>query len=69
MASHARQMTPRTAKATAKAGLVEGFSHAFVVSSSILVGAAVVVALLMNTPRPVREPGTEGATPLPAHLG
>ncbi|WP_445516313.1 MFS transporter [Streptomyces sp. NEAU-174] len=69
MASHARQMTPRTAKATAKAGLVEGFSHAFVVSSSILVGAAVVVALLMNTPRPVREPGTEGATPLPAHMG
>ncbi|MCQ8189464.1 MFS transporter [Streptomyces rugosispiralis] len=65
MASHARRMTPRTAKA----GLVEGFSHAFVVSSSILVGAAVVVALLMNTPRPVRDPGTKDATPLPAHLG
>ncbi|MFD8156910.1 MFS transporter [Streptomyces malaysiensis] len=65
MASHARQMTPRTAKA----GLVEGFSQAFVVSSLILVGAAVVVALLMNTPRPVRQPGAEGATPLPAHMG
>ncbi|MEU8873312.1 MFS transporter [Streptomyces javensis] len=69
MAAHARQMTPQTAKATAKAGLVEGFSHAFVVSSSILVGAAVVVALLMNTPRPVRDPGPKDATPLPAHLG
>ncbi|NIY68517.1 MFS transporter [Streptomyces malaysiensis] len=65
MASHARQMTPRTAKA----GLVEGFSQAFVVSSLILVGAAVVVTLLMNTPRPVRQPGAEGATPLPAHMG
>ncbi|WP_448331723.1 MFS transporter [Streptomyces sp. DSM 41534] len=65
MASHARQMTPRTAKA----GLVEGFSQAFVVSSLILVGAAVVVALLMNTPRPVRQPGAEGATPLPVHMG
>ncbi|AUA11024.1 DHA2 family efflux MFS transporter permease subunit [Streptomyces sp. SID8382] len=65
MASHARQMTPRTAKA----GLVEGFSQAFVVSSLILVGTAVVVALLMNTPRPVRQPGAEGATPLPAHMG
>ena len=61
MASHAGRMTPRTAKA----GLVEGFSHAFVVSSSILVGAAVVIALLMNTPRPVREPGAEGATRCP----
>ncbi|MFK4274233.1 MFS transporter, partial [Streptomyces milbemycinicus] len=33
LAAHAGRMTPRTAKA----GLVEGFSHAFVVSSAILV--------------------------------
>ncbi|MFE2674098.1 MFS transporter [Streptomyces hygroscopicus] len=65
LAAHAGRMTPRTAKA----GLVEGFSHAFVVSSAILVGAAVVVSLLMNTPRPVTGRGAESAAPLPAHLG
>lgn len=65
MAAHAHRMTPQTAKA----GLVEGFSDGFVWSSTILAGAAVLVALLMNAPRPAREPGAQDVTPLPVHMG
>ncbi|MER7788952.1 MFS transporter [Streptomyces sp. NPDC097640] len=53
----------------AKEGLVEGFSQAFVWSSVILAVSAVVVGLLMNTPRPSRQPDAEQVAPLPAHLG
>ncbi|MFF7653560.1 MFS transporter [Streptomyces sp. NPDC007983] len=62
---HARRMTP----ATAKDGLVEGFSHAFVWSSVILTGAALVVGVLMNTPRPSGDKAAHGAAPAPVHLG
>ncbi|KAK1182372.1 MFS transporter [Streptomyces sp. NBS 14/10] len=64
-AVRAREVTPQLAKE----GLVEGFSEAFVWSSVILAAAAVLVGLLMNTPRPSRQPGTEQAEPLPVHLG
>lgn len=60
-----RRVTPQLGKE----GLVEGFSHAFVWSSLILAASAVVVGLLMNTPRPSRQPGAEQAAPLPVHLG
>jgi EmrB/QacA subfamily drug resistance transporter len=52
------------------AGLVEGYTTAFAWASGILVAGALVVAVLMNTPRPKpgdREPADADATPV--HLG
>ncbi|AKH85030.1 Puromycin resistance protein pur8 [Streptomyces sp. CNQ-509] len=52
-----------------KAGLVEGFSSAYTVASAILVVAAAVVAVVMNTPRPApAKPGAPAPAPA-AHLG
>ena len=62
---HARRMTPDTAKD----GLVEGFSHAFVWSSVILAAAAVAVGVLMNTPRPPRDKAAQAAPSAAVHLG
>ncbi|MFE6777425.1 MFS transporter [Streptomyces sp. NPDC057702] len=54
----------------AKQALTEGFSDAFVVAALILATAAVLVGLLMNTPRPRRDTTTAKDTdPTPAHLG
>ncbi|MEU5024518.1 MFS transporter [Streptomyces milbemycinicus] len=64
-AMRAHEVTPQLAKE----GLVEGFSEAFVWSSVIFAAAAVLVGLLMNTPRPSRQPGAEQTEPLPVHLG
>ncbi|MDX3229522.1 MFS transporter [Streptomyces sp. ME19-01-6] len=64
-AVRAHEVTPQLAKE----GLVEGFSEAFVWSSVILAAAAVIVGLLMNTPRPSRQPGAKQTAPLPAHMG
>ncbi|MFD8386407.1 MFS transporter [Streptomyces sp. NPDC059679] len=64
-AVRAHEVTPQLGKE----GLVEGFSEAFVWSSVILAAAAVLVGLLMNTPRPSRQPGAEQTEPLPVHLG
>ncbi|MFW6719983.1 DHA2 family efflux MFS transporter permease subunit [Streptomyces sp. MAR4 CNY-716] len=50
-----------------KAGLVEGFTSAYLVASVTLLAVAVVVAVLMNTPRPDRA-GAAAAAPA-AHLG
>lgn len=52
-------------------GLAEGFSAAYAVAAGILVAAAVVVGLLMNTPRPQREAEAEAAQdePVAVHLG
>lgn len=50
-----------------KAGLVEGFASAYLVASVTLLAVAVVVAVLMNTPRPARA-GAAAAAPA-AHLG
>ncbi|MHA4815947.1 DHA2 family efflux MFS transporter permease subunit [Streptomyces aculeolatus] len=50
-----------------KAGLVEGFASAYLVASVTLLAVAVVVAVLMNTPRPDRA-GAAAAAPA-AHLG
>ncbi|MGW3563977.1 MFS transporter [Streptomyces sp. NPDC000941] len=64
-AMRTHEVTPQLAKE----GLVEGFSEAFVWSSVILAAAAVLVGLLMNTPRPSRQPGAKETEPLPVHLG
>ena len=50
-----------------KVGLVEGFTSAYLVASVTLLAVAVVVAVLMNTPRPDRA-GAAAAAPA-AHLG
>ncbi|WP_431042002.1 MFS transporter [Streptomyces sp. P1-3] len=52
-----------------KAGLVEGFTHAFGYASAILVVAAAAVAVLMNTPRPKGGSGATDAEPLAVHMG
>ena len=51
------------------AGLTEGFTHAFVWASLILLVAAVVIAPLMNTGRPRREAGAEEKPVAAVHLG
>ena len=51
-------------------GLVEGYTTAFAWAAGILAAGALVLAVLMNTPRPAR--GTEAADagdPVPVHLG
>jgi EmrB/QacA subfamily drug resistance transporter len=63
--------------AVLREGLVEGYTTAFAWASGILVAAALIVAVLMNTPRPRRgaadpagkgSKGDEGET-VPVHLG
>ncbi|WP_432040568.1 MFS transporter [Streptomyces cucumeris] len=68
-AEHLHEITRQNMQAHMKTGLVEGFSEAFVWSSVILASAAVVVTILMNTPRPSREPGAQDAMPKAVHLG
>lgn len=60
----------------AKLALVEGFAAAGLWAAGILIGGALIVALLMNTPRPggkapaadaTPADGAEGVEPLPAH--
>jgi EmrB/QacA subfamily drug resistance transporter len=51
------------------AGLVEGFTTAFTWAAVILVGAALLVGVLMNTPRPRRDGSAPGHDAMPAHLG
>ncbi len=64
---------PRAAgdPALVREGLVEGYTTAFAWASGILVAAALIVAVLMNTPRPRRRADAHDApgAPLPAHLG
>lgn len=52
----------------AQRALTEGFSDAFVVAAVILTVAAVLVAALMNTPRPTRDTAAS-AEPMATHLG
>jgi hypothetical protein len=52
-----------------KDGLVEGFTHAYTVASAILLAAAVVVSVLMNTPCPSRAKDTSRAAAAAVHLG
>ncbi|KUJ64586.1 Puromycin resistance protein pur8 [Streptomyces albus subsp. albus] len=52
-----------------KDALTAGFSDAFTVAALILAGAAVLVAVVMDTPRPERRPVAAGARPTAVHLG
>ncbi|UGQ10563.1 MFS transporter [Yinghuangia sp. ASG 101] len=70
-ADYLRDRTP--SQEVVHAGLVEGFSQASVYAACILVGAAVVVGFVMNTPRPKPVPHTGGAAddsaPRAVHVG
>jgi hypothetical protein len=57
--------------ATVHTGLVDGYTTAFTWVAAILVATAVVVGLLMNTPRPDRRRDAAGTAtlPVPAPLG
>ncbi|GAA1880772.1 MFS transporter [Actinomadura bangladeshensis] len=63
LASHGRS------PAVAKQALVEGFGTGSAWAAGILVAGALIVAVLMNTPRPESEPaaGAEKGVPQPAH--
>ncbi|MDT0347466.1 MFS transporter [Streptomyces litchfieldiae] len=67
----AGQATRAGEPAVLREGLVEGFTTAFAWASGILVAAAVIVGLLMNTPRPRRDAEAEraDADSVPVHLG
>ncbi|MEV6106720.1 MFS transporter [Streptomyces sp. NPDC051940] len=49
--------------------LVDGFAAAYGVASVVLVGAAVVIAVLMNTPRPDASKAAAGAHGAAVHVG
>ncbi|MBH5337159.1 MFS transporter [Streptomyces pactum] len=51
------------------AALVEGFSDAFLVAAVILASASLLVAALMNTPRPKGRAAAEGTEPTMTHIG
>lgn len=54
----------------AKDALVEGFATASLWAAFIIIAGAIIVAVLMNTPRPARRAAAgEGVAVLPAHLG
>jgi hypothetical protein len=55
--------------AVAKQALVEGFGTGSAWAAGILVAGALIVAVLMNTPRPGDEPAAdaEPGVPQPAH--
>ncbi|NKZ02224.1 MFS transporter [Actinomadura latina] len=63
LASHGRS------PAVAKQALVEGFGTGSAWAAGILVAGALIVAVLMNTPRPESEPAAdaEPSVPQPAH--
>lgn len=63
LASHGRS------PAVAKQALVEGFGTGSAWAAGILAAGALIVAVLMNTPRPESEPapGAEPDVPVPAH--
>ncbi|WP_433326260.1 MFS transporter [Spirillospora sp. CA-294931] len=52
----------------AKEAMTEGFGTAGSWAAAIMLVGAVVVALLMNTPRPARNADKSAAVPAPAHL-
>lgn len=52
-----------------KEGLVEGFSSAYTLASAILLAASVLIAVLMNTPRPDRTKADAAAHTPAVHLG
>ena len=60
LASHA------PSPSTKGAALVAGFTDGFRLSAVVVAATAVIVALLMNTPRPQRQSGTEQAAQVPA---
>ncbi|RKN37628.1 MFS transporter [Streptomyces hoynatensis] len=63
-------MTRPGDQAVLQAGLVEGYTTAFAWAAGILAVGSLVIAALMNTPRP--NPGAQAAgsgDPVPVHLG
>jgi EmrB/QacA subfamily drug resistance transporter len=62
LASHAPSPSARPA------ALAAGFTDGFVVAAVVVATAALIVALLMDTPRPRRDADTE-AVPVPAGVG
>ncbi|HEX9373172.1 MAG TPA: MFS transporter [Roseiflexaceae bacterium] len=65
IAAHATSRVP--SPAVQAAGLVDGFTHGFTLASIIVAASALIVAALMNTPRP--QPSATSEPALAAHLG